>query len=170
MKNYLQMRNALLLPLMASADYAAAGAAGPVVTWEPLTISSVPSLSTWAVVMLSVLVAILALRGWRESPNVLRSLLVLAMAGSAAGGVLWVDRVNSSALVVPTNTCEGSHTVNSSTELENNCGETVVLTVQSCPTDYELICYNTAVECAQSGDTLPNGSTIWLPNCSIPRD
>ena len=171
MRTSFQILKVSSISLLAVGDNAVAGLApGPVVSWGPLNISAVPTLGTWALVMLAMLLAIFALRAWRESPNILRSVVVLAMAGATAATAVWTGEVKSSAYVVQTNECRGSITVGSSTELENNCGETVVLSVGSCSTDRELICYNTAVECARSGDLLPNGSRVLLPNCVVPRE
>ena len=156
--------------LLAVTDYAAAGATGPTVTWAPVGSTPVPTLGTWALMMLIALFALVAFRAWREAPNALRSVLLLAMAGSAGGVALWTSDVESSAMIVPTASCEGSYTVETDSqpvELENNCGAPVVLSIGSCSDGDILTCWVNNTACAQSGDQLANGQRLTLPYCAL---
>ena len=160
----------LLLPF---SQHTLAGAAspGPVVSWEAVASTPVPTFGTWALLMLSLLLAIIALRTWREAPNVLRSILVVAVSGFTVGSLLWTENVESGVIseIFTGSDCEGSITVeNASTGLINNCGETVILTVGSCP-EGQVFVSSLSDNWAETGDLLEDGAQIALPACATPR-
>lgn len=153
--------------LLSFSQFSLAGIPGPVVSWEPVASTAVPTLGTWALLMLSMLIAVIALRTWREAPTVLRSILLVAAAGLSGGSLLWSDDVKSGVVseVFTGAGCEGSITVeNGSTGLVNNCGQTVVLTVGSCP-EGEVKTSALDDNWAETGDLLEDGSQVALPYC-----
>ena len=78
--------------LLSGSQLSLAGATdpiGPVVSWAPVASTPVPTLGTWALLMLSILLAVIALRTWREAPTVLGSMLLVAAAGLSGGSLLW---------------------------------------------------------------------------------
>lgn len=120
--------------------------------------------------MLSLLLAIIALRTWREAPSMLGSVLVVAVSGFTVGSLLWTEKVESGVIsqIFTGSDCEGSITVeNDFTGLINNCGETVVLTVGSCP-EGQLFTSGLADNWAETGDLLEDGAQIALPVCTTP--
>lgn len=154
-----------LLPLLVSQHSLAGAETGPLVSWAPLP-DKVPTLSTWALIMLAVLIAVLALRTWREAPNVLRSLLLLAVVGVSGSSLLWTGDAKSGVVEFTTTNCTGSLNVQGTgTGLVNNCGATVVLTVGSCAAGRSLTCWNSPNPCAATGDKLVNGGQKALPHC-----
>jgi len=152
---------------------ASAGAlqiSGPDVSWEPVASTPVPTLSTWALIMMSILLAIIAVRTWREAPNVLRSVLVVAAAGLSSSSLLWSDDAKSGFAtdILTGSGCEGSITVTDGFHrLENNCGQTVVLTVGSCD-EGEVLGHDASPSWAETGDLLEDGLMIALPYCGPP--
>lgn len=152
--------------LLSGSQLSLAGATdpiGPVVSWAPVASTPVPTLGTWALLMLSILLAVIALRTWREAPTVLRSMLLVAAAGLSGGSLLWSEDATSGRVDLLTGaSCEGSVDVPEvGTWLENNCGETVVLTVGSCASGETL----DDLEGAKTGDLLKNGENTALPHC-----
>lgn len=152
--------------LLSFSHFSLAGVSGPVVSWEPAASTPVPTLGTWALLMLSILLAVIALRTWREAPTVLRSMLLVAAAGLSGGSLLWSDEAKSGFTEIFTGAgCEGSITVeDGATGLVNNCGQTVVLTVGSCP-EGEVKDSALATSWAETGDLLEDGSQVALPFC-----
>jgi len=158
--------------ILLASQQAVAGGIGlsTVVSWAPLSVSAVPTLGTWTLGMLAALLIILALRTLRGSPHVVRSVLTVAFVGVAGGGLFWMDKVTSqpSGGFFQIDDCQGSSTFINNTELINRCGETVVLSVDSCPSGAEYVCE--AASCLGSGDTLENDAQGIVATCDFASD
>ena len=179
MKVYSGTLRACLMVMLVSSKNAFAGAGATyTVTWAPLSVSNVPTLSTWSLIMLSVLIGIVAAKRWKDAPNALRSFLAVVAVGSAAGGMVWTQTAESGvAPAIPTSTCTGSIDISTRSplppgayshprRLENTCGAPVILTFGECDDPFYTVAecrFRTG--CAESGDTVAASEIVNLPSC-----
>jgi hypothetical protein len=140
--------------LVSLPSLAFAGSQPPIgINWSP--VSSVPTLGAFGAYLLIALVAITALKVFRQKPGLLRGFVLLSASALIASGTLYIDQVVSGPTVITASTCErGSDTYgfqDSSAQFAND---------SECPMLLNLDITDQPSFCAWQTPDLVNGGVV----------